>query len=188
MKIKQTKVFCVNSFFEPYECDVLIKDDKIFLISDDNGNNWEVPNENFSFFDTKEEAEEFFLSKKPFSDAKLLKAYIEFLADYGTLSEVLPETLLSRLNRRSFAVVCTSYDEKHQLSLALRGILNIDGKCFRASEVEIIKYGNYWLELILKNGEKVTPNNETEIFIIESIFGENRSQVSYTTIGRPKTE
>ena len=138
------------------------------------------------FFETKEAADEYYSNIMSEINIEKTKKYIQWLLENSDdrLESILPESILKAWRGRA-AVKKFSFWDIQFLQKALNGILNIDGVSFRTSDISKVKYGNKWVSVILKNGENITPRNEVEVFVIESIFGKNSSGISYKDLEKP---
>lgn len=186
MGLEHKTAFRVNSFYDPAECEVIEKDGKIFIFSEiyeGEPGDWYSPSDDDHFFETKKEADEYLSSIIPFTNATSLKNYIKFRYendDQSELSEIFPDSLIKKICDKP--LLDFSFEERRQVALALRGILNIGGASFRVSDVDCIKHGKECLSIVLKNGKEIVTRYQAELFIIESIFGNNYSNIVFSNI------
>jgi hypothetical protein len=185
MKLEQVRKYEVRSFYEPEEKDVIVDEKGNILYSSCIGEDeFYTPSKEDYYFDTKEDADKFYSQLISKFDIEAIKEYINFLCDNDRLNEILPESLFNIFTKRNNSFYL-SYGEERQIRSALNGILNIDAVSFRVSDVYKIKYGDTWLSIELKDGSEVVPTNETEVFIIQSIFGDNNSERYNRLIKKP---
>lgn len=185
MKLEQIRMFLVEGFSEPSDVDVIKKDNEVFIYSYHEEDEFYSPSSDCVFFSTKKEADEYYSEMMSKFDVEEIKKYICHLWNNDKLETILPDRVYSNFKKGYNAEMCLRYKDKNVLRKALNGILNIDASSFRLSDIDCIDYGDNWLSIVLKNGKKVIPRTETEIFIIESIFGCNDSEVYNKMIKKP---
>lgn len=186
MKLEQRRMFLVCGFNEPREVDVIYKDGNAFVISIAGDNDFCQADDDDILFETKEEADKYHSKITHKFNAEEIKEYIDSFGMYSDkLKEVLPDSVYDRYERGLNKVMFLSYKDREILRMALNGILNIGPDSFRISDISSVKYGGDWAYAILKNGEEVIPRTGIEIFILESIFGCNNSDVIYKHIKDP---
>lgn len=185
MKLEKKTMYVVQGYYEPEEMDVIMNGEEVFLVSSIGNDDFYSIGENSGVFDTKEEADKFHHNKIPKFDKKEIKEYIEFLFRNDREAEILPEMIIDRFEKGDYAFQI-SFHEKNQIKDALRGVLNVDARSFRVSDVSCVKYGKDWLSVVLRDGEEIVPTNSTEIFIIESVFGNNNSRMIISNIVKPE--
>lgn len=173
-RMEQLKMFIVEGFNEPSEVDAIKKNGKVFIYSYSDDDDFYKAGDNDVFFSTREEADKYHSEIISEFDIEKIRSYIEYMWNENRLKEILPDNIYRSFKegQKSF---CISYDGKNVLKNALNGILNIDAVSFRLSDIDYVRYGKSWLSIVLKNGKEITPRTEIEVFIIESIFGENNS-------------
>ncbi len=188
MQLEKQRMFIVNGYYTPEEISVIKKEGKVYLYSYgiENEDDYSKPYGDMRFFETKEAADEYYSNIMSEINIEKTKKYIQWLLENSDdrLESILPESILKAWRGRA-AVKKFSFWDIQFLQKALNGILNIDGVSFRTSDISKVKYGNKWVSVILKNGENITPRNEVEVFVIESIFGKNSSGISYKDLEKP---
>lgn len=185
MKLEKKVMYVVQSYYEPEEMDVILNGEEVFLVSLIGDDDFYSPGESSMFFDTKEEADKFYHNRIPRFDKEEMKRYIEFLWTHDRGGEILPDRLIAFL-KEDHSALKGSYAERRQIEDALRGVLNVAARSFRVSDISYVKYGQDWLSVILKDGEEIVPTNSTEVFIIQSVFGNNNSRMIISSIVKPE--
>ena len=179
-------MFLVDGFRKPSEITLVYRDgapSHFRYVGDDD--EYYNHHDDYKYFKTKEEADKYASDLMPVSN-ELIKEYIDYKYNEEKLEDVLSERLFKLFNRNYYSALDVNYGQRGQLENALRGILNIDAYSFRTTDVEIVKFGEDWCSLILKNGTEINVHDDVEFFIIKSIFGSNNSGLSFTNIKRPK--
>lgn len=188
MQLEKQRMFIVNGYYTPEEINVIKKDGTVYLYSYgiENEDDYSKPYGDMRFFETKEAADEYYSNIMSEINIEKTKKYIQWLLENSDdeLESILPESILKTWRNRTAQKKFSFWDIQF-LQKALNGILNIDGVSFRTSDISKVKYGNKWVSVILKNGENITPRKEVEVFVIESIFGENSSGILYKDLEKP---
>lgn len=186
MKLEQRRMFEVDGYDEPCEVDVIYKNGKPFISSIAGNDEFYQLGDSDVLFETKEEADKYYSTIIAKFDSEEIKKYIEELGCYSDkLKRVLPDSIYSAFEKGLYSHMCLSFSDIEVLKMALNGILNVNCISFRASDISIIKYGSDWLSLVLNNREEIVPQKDIEVFILKSIFGENKSGRYYSNIKKP---
>lgn len=187
MQLEATKMFLVNDYYYPEEVNVIKRDGKVFLFSYSVDDEYNKPCKGMVFFDTKEAANKYHSDMMSEFDIKKIKDYIQFVYynNVEKLESILPDNVYDNYKKGKNSFFSCSYLDEAMLRNALNGILNIDGISFRVSDISQVKYGEKWLSVILKDGKEVTPKRKIEVFVIESIFGNNNSGMCFKGLDKP---
>lgn len=185
MSVEKKIMYLVSDYDEPQEVCVLLDDDKVIAYGREKALLLSTKVEKGTqLFDTEAQARDFLKSKTPQLDGVDIKGYIWYLYRSDRLHEVLNERMIELIDRED-SELNVPWEELDKIRMALSGVLNIGATSFMVSDVSCVKYGKDWLSVILKDGTKITPKTETEIFIIESIFGKNQGRWHYPSIVNP---
>lgn len=166
----------VSGFYEPQKVKVFQFEGKTYIQYEDE-NYFNPIEERDLLFDTEEEAEAYRNNLlKIYTDDKFKQA-IEYFIDEEKW-DMFPEFVKERCN---MGYKYFSYSEKEAIESALKGNICIDATSFNKSQVSRVCYGKENVKVVLSDGTELMTNSEVEKFIIESIFGQNKSVRMFTS-------